>query len=60
MVVLADKQPIEVSPSSVSPALLEELISELSSLASVYHKPVETFVGPGRLGADAVAKKNAE
>jgi hypothetical protein len=40
--------------SSLPPALLDELLSELSTLASVYHKPPATFVGAGRYGADAI------
>jgi hypothetical protein len=36
---------------------LEELLGEISSLASVYHKPEETFVGRGRVGAEAVQRK---
>ena len=40
--------------SSLPPALLDQLLSELSTLASVYHKPPETFVGHGRYGADAI------
>jgi AP-1 complex subunit beta-1 len=40
--------------SSLPPALLEQLLGELSTLASVYHKPAETFVGAGRFGADAI------
>jgi hypothetical protein len=40
--------------NSLQPALLEQLLTELSTLASVYHKPPETFVGQGRFGADAI------
>lgn len=40
--------------NSLPPALLEQLLNELSTLASVYHKPPETFVGHGRYGADAI------
>ena len=40
--------------SSLPPPLLEQLLNELSTLASVYHKPPETFVGHGRYGADAL------
>jgi hypothetical protein len=40
--------------SSLPPALLEQLLTELSTLASVYHKPPETFVGQGRFGADSI------
>jgi AP-1 complex subunit beta-1 len=40
--------------TSLPPALLDSLLTELSTLASVYHKPPETFVGHGRYGADAI------
>ena len=40
--------------NSLPAALLEQLLTELSTLASVYHKPPETFVGQGRYGADAI------
>jgi AP-1 complex subunit beta-1 len=40
--------------TSLPPALLDQLLNELSTLASVYHKPPETFVGHGRYGADAI------
>jgi hypothetical protein len=56
-VVLADRPPITLPQTTLSPALLEELIGEISSLASAYHKPEETFVGRGRLGADTLQKK---
>jgi AP-1 complex subunit beta-1 len=38
------------------PALLEQLLMELSTLASVYHKPPESFVGKGRFGADEIQR----
>jgi AP-1 complex subunit beta-1 len=40
--------------TSLPPALLEQLLGELSTLASVYHKPPESFVGKGRFGADEI------
>jgi hypothetical protein len=40
--------------TSLPPVLLEQLLTELSTLASVYHKPPETFVRGGRNGADAI------
>jgi len=40
--------------TSLPPKLLDQLLTELSTLASVYHKPPETFVGQGRFGADAI------
>jgi AP-1 complex subunit beta-1 len=42
--------------TSLPPALLDQLLSELSTLASVYHKPPESFVGKGRFGADAIQR----
>lgn len=51
---------ISLQSSLVSPALLEELIDEISTLASVFHKPAETFIGKGRLGADEVQRKANE
>ncbi|KAI1000287.1 AP-1 complex subunit beta-1 [Podosphaera aphanis] len=53
-VILSERPPITSTVSSLSPALLEQLLSELSTLASVYHKSPETFVGQGRYGADAI------
>ncbi|KAJ7842751.1 adaptin N terminal region-domain-containing protein [Mycena leptocephala] len=55
-VVLAHRPPISIPRTTVAPALLEELLGEISSLASVYHKPEETFVGRGRVGVDSVRK----
>lgn len=43
-IVLAKLPPIKSTVPSFSPAMLELLISELSTLASVYHKPAYTFV----------------
>ncbi|KAH7882703.1 adaptin N terminal region-domain-containing protein [Phlebopus sp. FC_14] len=59
-VVLAHRPPISIPRTTVSPALLEELMGEISNLASVYHKPAETFIGHGRIGADAVQRKGSE
>ncbi|PWI72446.1 hypothetical protein PCL_11069 [Purpureocillium lilacinum] len=42
--------------SFLPPALLEQLLAELSTLASVYHKPPESFVGKGRFGADEIQR----
>jgi len=55
-VVLAHRPPISIPRTTVSPALLEELLGEIGTLASVYHKPAETFIGKGRIGADSVRK----
>jgi len=59
-VVLAHRPPISLPQTTISPALLEELLGEISSLASVYHKPSETFVGRGRIGADTMQKRGTE
>lgn len=42
--------------TSLPLSLLEQLLTELSTLASVYHKPPESFVGKGRFGADAIQR----
>lgn len=42
--------------TSLPPALLEQLLGELSTLASVYHKPPESFVGHGRYGAAEIQR----
>jgi hypothetical protein len=36
------------------------LLTELSTLASVYHKPPEAFLGQGRFGAEAMQKAAIE
>lgn len=59
-VVLAHRPPISLPRTTVSPQLLEELLGEISSLASVYHKPEETFVGQGRIGIDSVQRKGPD
>lgn len=59
-IVLSDKPPITSTMQSLSPGLLEQLLGEISTLASVYHKPPETFIGQGRFGADAVQKRAIE
>lgn len=56
-VILAHRPPISIPRTNVSPALLDELISEMSTLASVYHKPAGTFIGLGRIGADSMQRR---
>lgn len=48
-VVLAEKPVISDDTSRLDPALLNTLLKELASLASVYHKPADTFVSRVRL-----------
>lgn len=55
-IVLSQKPAITTTMTSLPPALLEQLLTELSTLASVYHKPPESFVGKGRFGADAIQR----
>jgi AP-1 complex subunit beta-1 len=45
---------------SLPPQLLETLLTELSTLASVYHKPPEAFLGQGRFGAEAMQRAAIE
>lgn len=59
-VVLAARPPISLPQTTVSPAILEELVAEISSLASVYHKPAATFIGKGRLGAEDVKREDED
>lgn len=59
-VVLSEKPPITSTISSLPPQLLDTLLTELSTLASVYHKPPETFLGQGRFGAEAMQKAAIE
>ncbi|PFH50356.1 hypothetical protein AMATHDRAFT_177188 [Amanita thiersii Skay4041] len=59
-VVLAHRPPISIPRTTVASGLLEELLGEVGSLASVYHKPAETFVGRGRVSADTVQRKGTD
>ncbi|KAI0742468.1 clathrin binding protein [Daedaleopsis nitida] len=59
-VVLAIRPPITLPRTTVSPALLEELVGEIPLLASVYHKPAETFVGRGRVGVESMQRKGID
>eukprot|EP01103_Thecamoeba_quadrilineata_P006514 TRINITY_DN16239_c0_g1_i1.p1 TRINITY_DN16239_c0_g1~~TRINITY_DN16239_c0_g1_i1.p1 ORF type:complete len:825 (+),score=202.25 TRINITY_DN16239_c0_g1_i1:75-2477(+) len=43
-VVLSEKPLISDDTSTLEPSLLDELISHISTLASVYHKPPEIFI----------------
>jgi hypothetical protein len=59
-VVLAHRPPISLPRTTVAPALLNELIGEVSSLASVYQKPAATFIGLGRIGAEPMQRRGTE
>ncbi|KAM3513629.1 hypothetical protein MY11210_002735 [Beauveria gryllotalpidicola] len=55
-IILLQKPTITTTMTSLPPALLEQLLMELSTLASVYHRPPESFVGKGRFGADEIQR----
>lgn len=57
---MSDKPPITTTIRSLPPQLLETLLAELSTLASVYHKPPEAFLGQGRFGAEAMQRAAIE
>ncbi|KAL6754541.1 adaptin N terminal region-domain-containing protein [Haematococcus lacustris] len=48
-VVLCEKPVIMDDTSALDPLLLDKLLGQISSLASVYHKPSETFITRTRL-----------
>ncbi|KAF9283891.1 beta-adaptin [Mortierella alpina] len=58
-VVLSEKPPISVESRTLSPGLMDELINNISTLASVYHKPPTAFMGNKAFSADAVKKAAA-
>ena len=59
-IVLSEKPPITTTIPSLPTSLLDRLLTELSTLASVYHKPPEQFIGQGRTGADAIQQAAIE
>lgn len=59
-VVLSERPPITSTIQSLPAPLLEQLLTELSTLASVYHKPPSAFLGQGRFGAEAMQKAAIE
>ncbi|KAK9454136.1 adaptin N terminal region-domain-containing protein [Dipodascopsis uninucleata] len=59
-IIMAKRPPVKDVIQHLPAPVLEELLRELSTLASVYHKPADTFVGQGRFGSDALQKKAIE
>ncbi|KAI8342290.1 adaptin N terminal region-domain-containing protein [Chlamydoabsidia padenii] len=55
-VVLSDKPPVAGEGAGLSPALLDDLLYHIGTLASVYHKPPETFIAGKKYGADNVTR----
>jgi AP-1 complex subunit beta-1 len=43
-VVLSEKPEIGEDNGGLDPALLDDLIAQIGSLASIYHKPAEAFI----------------
>lgn len=54
--MLSEKPPIAGENAGLSPGLLDELLYQIGTLASVYHKPPETFIAGRKYGADSVTK----
>ncbi|KAI8337142.1 adaptin N terminal region-domain-containing protein [Chlamydoabsidia padenii] len=55
-VVLSEKPPVAGEGAGLSPALLDDLLYHIGTLASVYHKPPETFIAGKKYGADNVTR----
>lgn len=51
-VVLADKPEVSTDQEAIEPALLEQLMSHVSTLAAVYHIPPEQLAQPEELNED--------
>ena len=59
-IVLAPRPQIASTITSLPGPLLESLLPNLSTLASVYHKPPSTFLGHGRSSANALQQAAIE
>ncbi|KAK9470964.1 adaptin N terminal region-domain-containing protein [Dipodascopsis tothii] len=59
-IIMSRKPPVKNVIEELPLPVLEELMSELGTLASVYHKPSHTFLGQGRFGADALQRRAIE
>jgi hypothetical protein len=55
-VVLSEKPPIAGESQELSPSLLDTLVADIGSIASVYHKPAETFIAGKKYSPDHVTK----
>ena len=55
VIVLSDNKPIVCDTQQMDASLLNDLVNNISLLASVYHKPPQTFLGTGRAGPSLVA-----
>lgn len=59
IVLASNKPPLNINTGGIQSGLREELISELSSIASVYHKPANTFIAGGKTGVSDIIQKKA-
>jgi hypothetical protein len=59
-IVLAQRPAITSTISTLPIPLLDSLMPDLSTLASVYHKPPQTFLGQGRSSANALQQAAIE
>lgn len=59
-VVLAEKPLISEETDLLEPSLLDELICNLGSLASVYHQPPSSFVEGRHISRKTLFSKSAE
>lgn len=59
-VVVSEKPPISVETRTIPAGLMDELINNISTLSSVYHKPPTAFMGNKAFSADAVRKAAVE
>lgn len=59
-IVLAERPVIDSTIEKMPESLLNELLGELSTLASVYHKSPASFMGRGQYGSDEVQKRAIE
>ncbi|EEB09363.1 AP-1 adaptor complex subunit beta subunit Apl2 [Schizosaccharomyces japonicus yFS275] len=58
--IMLNPKPALSYQTDVPPALLDSLLSEITTLASVYHKRPESFIGYGKFGAEAIQRKAVE
>jgi len=59
-IVLSERPPISSTIQSLPPVLLNQLLGELSTLASVYHKPPSNFLAQGRNASEAMQQAAIE
>ena len=59
-VVLAEKPNISDDTFALDPSVLDELISHLSTLAAIYHKPPATFVSGRTRAVPTLNPRSAE